>query len=498
KECLEGNLQVVCFEKSNKIGGLWNIKDGKKDEDNKGPTVYPSLVMNTYKELSALSDHPVPDDWPNFLPWTLFLNYIESYEDRFQLRRHIQFNEEIVEVSRIDTESPGGRGWKVVHKNSTTGSESTDTFDAVIVATGVYSENYWPAYKGMDVFKGTFIHSGAFWTADEYRDKDLLVVGGSFSAGDVATEAARVSRNVFISAENGFWVFPRLLDGKPNEYQHSTRIINDITSIEDLEASLQEKVAKHVDPFEYGFNPKKGLSQQSFIANDEIWRMKRADRVHVVPGVKEFTGDSVIFSDGSTQHIDHVVFCTGYKTKCSFLKDIQHDSVFDLNLYKQMFPVGVPWADNTLAFAGFWEFLGGFFPCVELQSRLIVSVFRRKLKLPEREEMQKCIDTTMADSELQWGKPSIKTVPYVCMMDLADQMGIQPDIADIKVNDPELADRILEDILLPCQFRLHGDGAKYDQSRERIVNHSTRLKNGQHGFPYVSKDGETVYDQGCH
>ncbi|CAH1779585.1 unnamed protein product [Owenia fusiformis] len=389
KECLEGNLQVVCFEKNNKIGGLWNIKDGKKDKDYKGPTVYPSLVMNTCKETSTCSDHPVQDDWPNFLPWSLFLEYLESYANRFQLRQHIKLNEEIVEVSRLDTERPNGRGWKVVHKNTTTGSESTDTFDAVIVASGFFTEEYWPAYKGMDMFTGTFSHSGSFFTAEEYKDKDILVVGGSYSAGDVATEIAVLSRNMFVSATHGFWVLPRLLDGYPHEAAYSTRIVNDVISIEDLRASLEEKVIKHVDPFEYGFNPARRFLRQSHMFNDEIWRLKRDGKVQVVPGIKEFTEDSVIFSDGSTHHIDHVIFCTGYKTKCSFLKDMQHDSAIDLNLYKHMFPVGVPWADDTLAFVGFWDSLGVYLPCMELQSRFIVSVLKTHPRYKRPESVEK-------------------------------------------------------------------------------------------------------------
>ncbi|KIH48515.1 hypothetical protein ANCDUO_21416 [Ancylostoma duodenale] len=64
KACLEEGVDVVCYEKSADLGGLWNYRPGQK---NIGGTVMATTVVNTSKEMMAYSDFPPPEDWPNFM-----------------------------------------------------------------------------------------------------------------------------------------------------------------------------------------------------------------------------------------------------------------------------------------------------------------------------------------------------------------------------------------------------------------------------------------------
>ena len=59
KACLEEGLEVVCYEKTSDIGGLWNYRP-QIDADQGNGSVMKSTVVNTSKEMMAYSDFPPP------------------------------------------------------------------------------------------------------------------------------------------------------------------------------------------------------------------------------------------------------------------------------------------------------------------------------------------------------------------------------------------------------------------------------------------------------
>ena len=65
KCCLEQGHQVVVFDKTTYIGGLWRYHE-TTDQDGIA-SVMKSTVINTSKEVSAFSDYPPRADYPNFM-----------------------------------------------------------------------------------------------------------------------------------------------------------------------------------------------------------------------------------------------------------------------------------------------------------------------------------------------------------------------------------------------------------------------------------------------
>ncbi len=63
-----------------------------------------------------------------------------------------------------------------------------DKFDYVVVSTGHFSVPFIPEYKGMSSFPGRIMHSHDFRDAEEFRDKNVVVLGSSYSAEDVALQ----------------------------------------------------------------------------------------------------------------------------------------------------------------------------------------------------------------------------------------------------------------------------------------------------------------------
>lgn len=71
KQCLEYGHSVKCFEKTDDIGGLWRYHD----EDIDGlPSVAKNTIINTSKEISAFSDFPPPENFPNYMPHSLMVS----------------------------------------------------------------------------------------------------------------------------------------------------------------------------------------------------------------------------------------------------------------------------------------------------------------------------------------------------------------------------------------------------------------------------------------
>lgn len=64
RQLRDEGLDVVCYERSDAIGGLWYYKEDVKDGV---ASVARATIINTSKEFSAFSDFPPPDHFPNFM-----------------------------------------------------------------------------------------------------------------------------------------------------------------------------------------------------------------------------------------------------------------------------------------------------------------------------------------------------------------------------------------------------------------------------------------------
>lgn len=64
KSCREEGLNVVCYERSDALGGLWYYREEVVDGVS---SVAKATVINTSKEYSGFSDFPPPENYPNFM-----------------------------------------------------------------------------------------------------------------------------------------------------------------------------------------------------------------------------------------------------------------------------------------------------------------------------------------------------------------------------------------------------------------------------------------------
>ena len=82
---------------------------------------------------------PFSEELPSFVHHTDMLDYLKMYCTRYQLERFIHFNMHVEKITPLDSKA-GFCGdsvrWEVNCKNTLSGEEVTEVFDAVLVCNG--------------------------------------------------------------------------------------------------------------------------------------------------------------------------------------------------------------------------------------------------------------------------------------------------------------------------------------------------------------------------
>src|SRR5207237_8704593 len=107
------------------------------------------------------------------------------------------------------------------------------------------------------------------------------------------------------------------------------------------------------------------------------------------PHLAALAGDRVLFSDGSQEHADAIIFATGYRISFPFLPDaLGRGKGWEFPLYRRVLS---PHAAG-LAFIGVLEPGPGLFEIVERQSEWLAEVVSGRLRVPGRDAMWDAIN----------------------------------------------------------------------------------------------------------
>lgn len=195
--------EIVCFEKQSGWGGLWNFTWRAGLDEHGEPvhgSMYRYLWSNGPKECLELADYTFDEHFgqpiPSFPPREVLYDYITGRAKKENLDRYIRFNTPVRYVDYVEATDT----FQVRVQDLVTDQESTEEFDYVIVSTGHFSVPNMPYFEGIDRFPGRILHSHDFREAREFAGKDVLIVGGSYSAEDIALQTHKYgARSVTIS-----------------------------------------------------------------------------------------------------------------------------------------------------------------------------------------------------------------------------------------------------------------------------------------------------------
>lgn len=251
--------EVVCFEKQDNWGGLWNYTWRTGLDENGEPvhcSMYRYLWSNGPKEGLEFADYSFEEHFgkqiASYPPRAVLFDYIEGRVVKAKVRDWIRFNTAVRWVNYDDTT---GTFTVTVHDH-TKDHVYSEEFDHVICASGHFSTPNVPHYPGFETFNGRLVHAHDFRDAREFTGKDILVVGSSYSAEDIGSQCwkygAKSITSCYRSAPMGF----------------------------DWPDNWEEK-----------------------------------------PAMVKVEHNTVHFSDGTQKDVDAIILCTGYKHFFNFLPD---------------------------------------------------------------------------------------------------------------------------------------------------------------------------------
>jgi trimethylamine monooxygenase len=182
---------IVCFEKQHDWGGLW-LYTWRTGLDQYGEPVHCSMYRylwsNGPKEGLEFADYGFEEHFgkpiASYPPRAVLFDYIEGRVKKAGVRHWIRFNTAVRHVAYDEHEGM----FSVTVQDQEKDVEYTEEFDHVIVASGHFSTPNVPEFPGFSSFNGRILHAHDFRDAMEFKGKDILIVGSSYSAEDIGSQ----------------------------------------------------------------------------------------------------------------------------------------------------------------------------------------------------------------------------------------------------------------------------------------------------------------------
>ena len=358
----QGLTDLVCYEKQDQIGGNW-VYTGSPGHSSVCETTH----IISSKTLSQYSDFPMPADYPDYPSHRQVLAYFQAYTDHFDLLPYIQFN---TGVEKVLQQADGT--WLLRLSDG-----SQEQFDHVLVANGHHSSPRHPAWR--TDFTGQYLHSHDYKNNQGLEGKSILVVGAGNSGCDCAVESSRVAASVDISVRSPQYIIPKFFMGRPTD--------TFAENLQWLPKAVQNLLHRLTVRIQVGQYSDYGLPEPTFpptkshpTVNSELLDKIRHGKVRPRPGIQKVEGNTVVFTDGSSQQYDTIIAATGYKTRFPFFDAdfLQWEDATNIPLYLRVFHPEY----EGLYFIGLVQPQGCVWPLSEAQSRQVGKIISGALKLP--------------------------------------------------------------------------------------------------------------------
>lgn len=289
---LQGHgLKPLIFDKATEVGAVWRRH-------------YDRLHLHTPRIHSALPGLPMPRAYGRYPSRAQFVEYLESYAERFALKP--AFSTPVVAVRR------DGGCWAV---ETPSGAVTTPV---VVVATGWADFPHVPQWPGMKLFQGPILHSSAYRNAAPYSGSRALVVGFGNSGAEIALDLAENGVDVTLSQRSPVRVVPRdLLGVSILEFALAERFLPPWLA-DAINAPLLRLAVGSLEKL--GFKTaRKGALQmieedrRSPVLDIGALNYIRRGAIKVRGAIGAFTRSGVVFAEDGEEAFDVVVLATGFK-----------------------------------------------------------------------------------------------------------------------------------------------------------------------------------------
>ena len=291
KNFVQRGIPFDCLEREHDIGGLWNIATPSG-------VVYESTHLVSSIGSTGYDDLPMLDeDYPEYPSHARVLGYFRDFARTFGLIDHIEFGKSVTAVAPQRDGS-----WAV----TVAGEAHSRTYRGVVIASGHHDTPRMPVYPG--TFNGEIIHSRAYRTPKQLRDRRVLVVGCGNSAADIVADAVHGGSQVYLSIRRGYWFVPKFILGFPT---------GDVISYAEM-VPMPRVVRRWLfqgvlwlvqgPPSRYRLpDPDYSIDEAHPTMTDEIPRLVAHGDLVVKPEIAGYEGDRVLFKDGTAEMLDTIV-----------------------------------------------------------------------------------------------------------------------------------------------------------------------------------------------
>lgn len=487
KELQELGHTFECFEQLPQVGGVY-VKS------------YQNTILTTSSLLTAWSDHSDGrEDQPVFWTAEQYLEYLNAFVKKYDLRKHINFLHTVQLVRKDATTGKwmvtvkGGLGCSDIIRCEDTPEDKsaeprTIAFDCVCVCTGTNTFPSLPKFPGQEKFKGNIIHSVDYKTPEVFEGKKVLVIGSGESGSDIINEISRFAKSTGISirGKHGHLI-PRIQKGGrvtdlntnrirySNPYifgdwigyvnQRAKRFFSFLGPRDDLAKVLAKVGELNMTQGTSAFS-KSGCKNEGFVTAMVL----RGAELH--RDSFELKEDRAVFADGTEFECDTVVACTGFKNSFPFFEEYHEELAFaGMNPrvnFKQVFSTAHP---GEVAFFGFARpAFGSIPPTVEMQSRLFSMVISDEVKLPSPDEMVKDAVNDQKNWEARFGYDNKRVkglVDFQIYLDgMAKLMGCLPPLKKLFFTRPYTWFKLMFGPFTVHQYRLQGPHANVERALE--------------------------------
>lgn len=328
----ERGHRVTGFERSHDFGGVWELSRS-----------YPDVQTQSPKDLYCYTDHPMPDDYPEWPKGPQVHAYLHSYAAKHKLGRLFRLNTNIAGMER---RADGQPGWTL----TITEADKTrhEDFDFVVICTGQFSDKNIITHPGQDEFVaqgGQVMHSSDYTDPAIAQGKHVVVLGGSKSATDLAVNAVKngADQVTMVYRENVWRVpyfvgginFKRLLYMRAQEMQFNTWGKSPLQRI--IAAALKPLVWVNFRGLETLLKTQLKLKKWNMVPAVPIEKEASCSLPIVTPGLFEalesgklravqgtydhYDGDSIALTTGDRIRADISVLAVGWKLGIPYLPD---------------------------------------------------------------------------------------------------------------------------------------------------------------------------------
>jgi hypothetical protein len=350
------DIDFELIEATSHLGGNWQV-------DGAAAKMYQSAHLISSKKNTQFIDFPMPADYPAYPRHDLFREYLENLAKASEIPQSTRFD------SAVEAMTPEADGWRLRFRD---GSEAS--YEMVVLCNGLLRKPVLPSIASSAECES--LHAVNYRSAEIFRGRRVLIVGGGNSGCDIAVDAAHTARAVFHSTRRGYHYMPKFIDGRPTQEW----LMDESPKFADADAYW-----KHVERTfklagfrgeDYGLPaPDHPIHACHPIMNSQILFHVGHGDIAPKPDILAFKKDQVTFADQTTETVDLIVWATGYSVDIPFLDR----SLFDWRKnIPSLFLRMVPAEFDNLLFVGYLNSPSGIGNLVNTMARFVTNYIKAR------------------------------------------------------------------------------------------------------------------------